>query len=135
MALKYYKITKPSQFASFSLTRNSLRQLVFRLAQLFWQVVDQLGEQLVVQFQLIRPGGFVEAGDGVELFFREVQACPVQLFVSWADAERLVHTGCFAFDAVNDPSQHAHVFAVTCLDEFAGGGFVRRQLVQIVVES
>ena len=65
-------------------------------------MVGQLGEQLVVQFQLVRPRRFVEACGGVELLFGEVQTIPVDFAVSWADAERLIDAGCFAFDTVID---------------------------------
>jgi hypothetical protein len=86
-------------------------------------VICQLGEQLIVQFQLVRPRGFVEASNGVELLFREIQACPVEFLVSRADAERLIHACCFAFNPVYHPCQHAHVFTVAWPDEFAGSVF------------
>ena len=69
------------------------------------------------------PRGFIETGDGVEFVFAEVQAGPVQFFVSGADAKRLVDTYSRAFNAVNHPLEHAHVLAIARPDEFAVRAF------------
>ena len=67
---------------TFALQRSHTRlQLRFGLWQLGRQVVGQLGEQLVMQFQLIGPSRFVNAGNGVEFVLAECQTRPVQVFV------------------------------------------------------
>src|SRR3989338_9634644 len=45
------------------------------------QVVGQLLEVRLVQLEFVNPGGFVDAGHGLELFGAEVQAGPVDFFV------------------------------------------------------
>ena len=72
-----------------------------------------------MQFQLVRPCGFIETGDGAELLLGEVQAIPVDFAVRWANAKRLVNARCFTFNPVNHPSQHAHVFTVARPDKLA----------------
>ena len=65
-----------------------------------------------MQGQLFRPSGFVHAGDHFKLLGREVQARPLQLIKVRADAIEVFLPGRGVFNAVNDPLEHAHVFAV-----------------------
>ena len=72
-----------------------------------------------MQRQFLNPGRFVDAGDGVELLGTEVKAGPVQVLVAGADAGTVLFPLAAAFDPVDHPRQHAHVFAITRPDKFA----------------
>ena len=62
----------------------------FGVVQGFRQMVRQLHKQLVMQLHLFVPGGFVDAGHGVELRLCEVQARPGQVAVVRAQAENVL---------------------------------------------
>src|SRR5205814_1074267 len=89
----------------------------------FWETVVELDEELFVFDDFAAPGFAAEILELVEFFLGEIEAAPFHIFVIGHPAD-----GSFAAlgadaRAIDDPFQHAHIFAVARPDKLAFGIF------------
>src|SRR5436190_20658400 len=82
----------------------------------------ELLEQLIVRLELILPGCRVDARQlGILRWRKFFQPLPVQILEAGHGAERRLDAAPATLAALDDPLQHAHVFAEPRPDEFALG--------------
>src|SRR4051812_27528855 len=82
-------------------------------------MVMELDEEFFVSDDFLAPGSSVELHEFIEVFAREIEAGPVDVFVPRHPADGSLAAATVTLNALDDPAQYAHVFAEAGPEELA----------------